>query len=154
MLFTLRFNRLFDHAQDVIQSDSKSRKTSPKPESLTWPYEVPTTLAFHSWPKLMVGCLTVASLSAVALCSRLWGRWGGLLTPYPPPQTQTTSCPMSDAPLSLSWPQRQTPGQLDVAWNPTQSPHSHHQWLPPSCPWPITQNITINFCQAAKQHTH
>lgn len=60
---------------------------------------------------------------------------------------------MFDAPLSLCWPRRQTPVQLDAAWNPTQSPHSHHQWPPPSCPWPITQNITINFCPAAKQHT-
>lgn len=58
----------------MIQSDSKSRKTSPKPESLTWPYEVPTTLAFLSWQMWMVECVTVAGLSAVALYCRLWGK--------------------------------------------------------------------------------
>lgn len=70
--------------------DLKSRKTSLKPESLTWPHEVPTTLAFLSWLMFMLGCLTVASLSTVVLCSRLGGGvWGGggLFTPYLPPPT-------------------------------------------------------------------
>lgn len=137
--------------------DLKSRKTSLKPESLTWPHKVPTTLAFLSWLMFVLGCLTVASLSTVVLCSRLGAGvcvcGGGLFTPYLPPQNPNHKPPHDWCPLSLSWPQRQTPGQLDAAWNPPQLPHNHRQWPPPSCPWPITQNITINSCPAAKQPT-
>lgn len=129
-----------------------------KNKSRAWVFDLALWGAHHISISLLADVDGGVSDCGRPLCSgpvlqALGKEEGGLLTPYSPPQTQTTSCPMSDAPLSLSWPQRQTPGQLDTAWNPTQSPHSHHQWPPPSCPWPITQSITINFCPAAKQHT-
>lgn len=40
-----------------------------------------------------------------------------------------------------------------AAWNPPQWPHRHRQWPPPSCPRPITQNISINLCPAASEPT-
>lgn len=61
MLFSVSLKRVFNHGVQVIQSDSKSRKTSPQLESLTWPHEVPTTLAFLFWQLLAVGCRTLCS---------------------------------------------------------------------------------------------
>lgn len=56
-------------------------------------------------------------------------------------------------PPSLSWPQSQIQGQLKTAWNPPQLPHRHRQRPPPSCPRPITQNISIKLCPAASEPT-
>lgn len=66
---------VFDH-MCVIQRVPKSRKTSPSPEALTWPLEMPTTLAFLSWQMLMVGCLSVASLCSSPV---LWEKVGGFM---------------------------------------------------------------------------
>lgn len=57
---------------------------------------------------------------------------------------------MSDAPLSSD-----LRGRYQSSWTWLKAPQGHHQWPPPpSCPWPITQNITINSCPGAKHHRH
>ncbi len=161
----LWLNCVFDHAQDVIQSDSESRKTSPTPQSLTWPYEVPTTFAFLSWQMWMVGCLTVASLSALALCSRPRGRWRGdflLLLPPSKPNHKLPHvwCP----PLTLLTseadprPAGHSPKPHTVTTQPppvaatllplTYHPKHYHKLLP-CCQAAHTAELTVRLCTAS-----
>lgn len=137
--------------QGLLKCDSdwfqKGEKTSPELESLTWPYAEPTTLAFFSWQMLMVRCLTLCSSPVLEAL----GKRGGLLASYSLlTHLQTTICSMSDAPLSSD-----LRGRYQSSWTWLKAPQGHHQWPPPpSCPWPITQNITINSCPGAKYHRH
>lgn len=75
--------------------------------------------AHHISIFLLVRCLTLCSSPVL----KALGKRGGLLTPYSPPPTPNPNhnllnvwCP------PLIWPQRQLPGQLDVARNPTGPP--------------------------------
>lgn len=125
----------------------KREKTSPELESLTWPYAEPTTLAFFSWQMLMVRCLTLCSSPVLEAL----GKRGGflLLTPYSPTsKPQYAQCLMPPSHLTSEAGTR-------AVGRGFQAPQGHHQWPPPpSCPWPITQNITINSCPGAKHHRH
>lgn len=140
--------------QDMIQSDLKKQKNKPKARV----FDLALWGAHHISISLLADVDGGVSDSGQPLYSgpvlqALGKGEGGALYSLLTPPNPNHKLPHDWCPLSLSWPQRQTPGQLDAAWNPPQLPHNHHQWPPPSCPWPITQNITINFCPAAKRPT-
>lgn len=105
----------------MIQSDLKKQKNKPKARV----FDLALWGAHHISISLLADVDGGVSDSGQPLYSAPGSGEGGggeLFTPYSPPKTQTTSCPMTDAPSHSP----DLRGKPQASWTQPETPHSYH----------------------------